>query len=354
MTDLVPSIDVARRRLLLAPLAAAPLTAAPLQALAQADYPSKPITFVVAYGAGGGADSRSRQITHQLTKLLGQPVVVDNKPGAGGNIGTEFLVRAKPDGYTIGMGNFAPLAVNKAMFAKLRYDPVTDLVPVMLVDKGPLVLMVNDKSPWRTLADVVAAARAKPGALTYASGGLGGTHHLSGELFSQAAKISMVHVPYKSGSAAATDLLAGQVDMMFEQMYAAKPALETGKVRAIAITSKERSAKFPAIPTFTELGLPQVVVMNWQGIVAPKGTPRAIIDKLNAAGNKILADREVRDNITSQSNEVGGGRLRKADPRRGGKMGCAGQIGGHQAGVTGMRRQRSVAGGAIQAPSRWT
>ncbi len=117
----------------------------------------------------------------------------------------------------------------------------------------------------------------------------------------------MVHVPYKSGSAAATDLLAGQVDMMFEQMYAAKPALETGKVRAIAITSKERSPKFPAIPTFTELGLPQVVVMNWQGIVAPKGTPRAIIDKLNAAGNKILADREVRDNITSQSNEVGGG-----------------------------------------------
>lgn len=185
----------------------------PLSVQAQADYPNKPISFIVAYGAGGGADSRSRQIGQRLAEKLGKPVIVENKPSAGGN------ARAAPDGYTIGMGNFAPLAVNKALFGKLNYDPQTDLVPIVAIEQGPLVLCVPVNSPFKSVTDVVKAAKAKPGELTFGSGGIGGTHHLSGELFKQTAGIDMIHVPYKSGSAATTDLLGGQVQMMFEQMY---------------------------------------------------------------------------------------------------------------------------------------
>jgi tripartite-type tricarboxylate transporter receptor subunit TctC len=199
------------------------------------------------------------------------------------------------------------MAVNRTLFANLRYDALTDLVPIVLIDRGPLVLMVPLKSPLKTVQDVVAAAKAKPGTLTFASGGIGGTHHLSGEVFKQTAGIDLIHIPYKSGSAATTDLLGGNVDMMFEQMYAAKPSLEGGKLRPLAITSRKRSPQFPAIPSFAEAGYPEVEVLNWQGLVAPKGTPRAIVDRLNAAVNKVLADAKVRESITAQSNEVVGG-----------------------------------------------
>jgi len=271
------------------------------------NYPSKPINFIVPYGAGGGADSRSRQIANLLSIELGQPIIVENKVGAGGNIGTEFIAHSNPDGYTIGMGNFAPLAVNKALFGNLRYDPEKDLIPIALIDKGPLVLTVNPKSKFKTVADIVAAAKEKPGTLTFASGGIGGTHQLSAELFKQSAGIEMIHIPYKSGAAAASDLLGGSVDFMFEQMYSAKPNIDAGKLRAIAITSKSRSPLLKDIPTFSEAGYPQVVILNWQGFVAPKGTPHEIIAKLNVAVNKILKNEKVRDLILSQSNEVGGG-----------------------------------------------
>ena len=271
------------------------------------NYPSKPINFIVPYGAGGGADSRSRQIANLLSIELGQPIIVENKVGAGGNIGTEFIAHSNPDGYTIGMGNFAPLAVNKALFGNLRYDPEKDLIPIALIDKGPLVLTVNPKSKFKTVADIVAAAKEKPGTLTFASGGIGGTHQLSAELFKQSAGIEMIHIPYKSGAAAASDLLGGSVDLMFEQMYSAKPNIDAGKLRAIAITSKSRSPLLKDIPTFSEAGYPQVVILNWQGFVAPKGTPHEIIAKLNVAVNKILKNEKVRELILSQSNEVGGG-----------------------------------------------
>jgi len=271
------------------------------------NYPSKPINFIVPYGAGGGADSRSRQIANLLSIELGQPIIVENKVGAGGNIGTEFVAHSNPDGYTIGMGNFAPLAVNKALFGNLRYDPEKDLIPIVLIDKGPLVLTVNPKSKFKTVADIVAAAKEKPGTLTFASGGIGGTHQLSAELFKQSAGIEMIHIPYKSGAAAASDLLGGSVDLMFEQMYSAKPNIDAGKLRAIAITSKSRSPLLKDIPTFSEAGYPQVVILNWQGFVAPKGTPHEIIAKLNVAVNKILKNEKVRELILSQSNEVGGG-----------------------------------------------
>jgi len=270
-------------------------------------YPSKPINFIVPYGAGGGADARSRQIAQKMSVILKQPIIVDNKPGAGGNIGTEYIARATPDGYTIGMGNFAPLAVNKTLFGNLRYDPETDLTPIVLIEKGPLVLVVNPNSPYKTVQDIVTAAKAKPGSLTFSSGGIGGSHQLSAELFQQNAGIEMIHVPYKSGSAGLTDLMAGNVTMMFDQMYSAMPSIKADKLRPIAITSKKRSPLLPDVPSFSEVGYPKVIVLNWQGLIAPKGTPKAIIDKLNAAANEALKDPQLRDLMLSQGNEIGGG-----------------------------------------------
>ena len=274
---------------------------------AQSNYPSKPITVVVPYGAGGSADSRSRQLAQRMSVMLKQPFVIENKAGAGGNIGTEFVARAAPDGYTIGMGNFAPLAVNKTLFGNLRYDPETDLSPIILIEKGPLILVVNPNSQYKSIQDIVAAAKAKPGTLTFSSGGIGGSHQLSAELFMQNAGIQMIHVPYKSGSAALTDLMAGNVDMMFDQMYSAVPSIRADKLRPIAITSKKRSPLFPNLPSFAELGYPKVEVLNWQGFIAPAGTPKPIIDILNKAANEALKDPQLRELMLSQGNEIGGG-----------------------------------------------
>jgi tripartite-type tricarboxylate transporter receptor subunit TctC len=274
---------------------------------AQDSYTNKPINFIVPYAAGGGADSRSRQMAQKMSVILKQPIIVDNKPGAGGNIGTEMISRAAPDGYTIGMGNFAPMAVNKTLFTNLRYDPESDVTPIVLIEKGPLVLVVNPKSPYKNLQDIINAAKAKPGELTFSSGGIGGSHQLSAEIFKQSAGIDMIHVPYKSGSAGLTDLMAGNVTMMFDQMYSAMPSIKADKLRPIAITSKKRSPLLPNVPSFTELGYPKVEVLNWQGLIAPKGTPKAIIDKLNAAANEALKDPQLRELMLSQGNEIGGG-----------------------------------------------
>lgn len=276
-------------------------------AYAQSSYPNKPITVVVPYGAGGSADSRSRQLAQKMSLSLKQPFVIDNKPGAGGNIGTEFIAKAAPDGYTIGMGNFAPLAVNKTLFSSLRYDPETDLSPIILIEKGPLILVVNPNSQYKSIQDIVTAAKTKPGTLTFSSGGIGGSHQLSAELFMQNTGIQMIHVPYKSGSAALTDLMAGNVDMMFDQMYSAVPSIKADKLRPIAITSKKRSPLFPNVPSFAELGYPKVEVLNWQGFIAPAGTPKPIIEKLNKAANEALKDPQLRELMLSQGNEIGGG-----------------------------------------------
>jgi tripartite-type tricarboxylate transporter receptor subunit TctC len=299
-----------------------------LGTLAQAEdkYPAKLINWICPYGAGGNADNRSRQVAQVMAKLLGQTIIVDNKAGGGGNIGTDIIAKAKPDGYLIGMGNFAPLAVNHALFKKLHFDPFNDLVPIMLIERGPLVLMVRSESPYKSVKDLVAAAKAKPGALAYASGGIGGTHHLSGALFEHQAGIDLIHAPYKSGSAGATDLMGGQVHMMFEQMYAAMPSIKGGKLRPLAITSKTRSALLPEIPTMAEAGYPGVEVLNWQGIIGPKGLPADIVKLLNSVGNKALQDPELRDKITGQGNEIGGGTpeafaaLIKAEAPRWGKV----------------------------------
>ncbi len=279
----------------------------PSMAPAQDKYPSKPITWICPYAAGGNADSRSRQVAKAMSAIMGQPIIIDNKAGAGGNIGTEVIARGKPDGYLVGMGNFAPLAVNHALFKKLNFDPANDIVPIALIEKGPLILMVRNESPYKTIKDIVAAAKAAPGKLSYASGGIGGSHHLSGALLESAAAIDMIHAPYKSGAAGATDLMGGQVDMMFEQMYAAMPSIKGGRLRAIAITSKSRSPLLPEIPTMAELGYPAVEVQNWQGLVGPKGLPVELIRALNAACNQALQSAEVKEKILSQGNELGGG-----------------------------------------------
>jgi tripartite-type tricarboxylate transporter receptor subunit TctC len=279
----------------------------PLLAHAQDKYPSKLIMWICPYAAGGNADSRSRQVAKAMGTILGQSIIIDNKAGAGGNIGTEAIARSKPDGYTLGMGNFAPLAVNQALFKKLNFDPLNDLTPIALIEKGPLILMVRSDSPYKSVKDIVAAAKAMPGKLSYASGGIGGSHHLSGALFEHSAGIDMIHAPYKSGSAAATDLMGGQVHMMFEQMYAAMPSIQGGRMRALAITSKKRSPLLPDLPTMAEQGLPAVEVLNWQGLIGPKGMPPEIVRQLNAACNQALQTTEVKEKILSQGNEVGGG-----------------------------------------------
>ncbi len=284
-------------------------SAALLPALARAEdkYPSHPISWICPYAAGGNADTRSRQVSRVMSEILGQPILIDNKAGAGGNIGTEAIARAKPDGYTIGMGNFAPLAVNQALFKKLNFDPFTDIVPITLIERGPLILMVRADSPFKSVKDIVAAAKASPGKLSYASGGIGGTHHLSGALLEFAAEVDMIHVPYKSGAAGATDLMGGQVHMMFEQMYAAIPNVKGGRLRALAITSKTRSPLLPDLPTMAEQGYPAVEVLNWQGLVGPKGMSADLIKTLNAACNKALQDPDLREKMLSQGNEIGGG-----------------------------------------------
>ena len=274
---------------------------------AQDKYPSKPIIWICPYAAGGNADTRSRQVAKVMSQILGQPIVIDNKPGAGGNIGTDAIAKAKPDGYTIGMGNFAPLAVNHALFKKINFDPVNDVVPIMLIEKGPLILTVRDDSPFKSVADIVKAAKAAPGKLTYASGGIGGTHHLSGALFEHLAGIDMIHAPYKSGSAAATDLLGGQVNIMFEQTYIALPGIQSGKTRAIAVTSKARSSIVPNVPTMAESGYPSFEVLNWQGLIAPKGLPADLVNLLNATGNRAMQDKDLREKMLGQGNEIGGG-----------------------------------------------
>jgi tripartite-type tricarboxylate transporter receptor subunit TctC len=295
-------------------------------ALAQDKYPSKPITFICPYAAGGNSDQRSRQIGRFLSQALNQPVIVDNKAGAGGNIGTEAIARAKPDGYTIGMGNFAPLAVNPSMFQNMKFDSQKDVLPVCLIEKGPLVLMVRPDSPFKSVKDIIAAAKAKPGQLTFASGGLGGSHHLSGELFKSIAGVFITHIPYKGGAPATVDLMGGQVDMMFEQMYAAAPSIRAGKLRALAITSKVRSPLFPNVPTMIEAGVPGFEVQNWQGLIVPAGTPAAIIKLLNETTNKALQDPTLREQMLSQGNEIGGGTpeqfaaLIKSEAARWGKL----------------------------------
>jgi tripartite-type tricarboxylate transporter receptor subunit TctC len=270
-------------------------------------YPSKPISMVVSFAAGGNNDLRARQLGVPVGATLGQTIVVDNKPGASGNIGHDLVARAAADGYTLGIGAMGPLTVNPSLFPKMTFDPAKDLVPVVLIEKAPLVLMTRVEKPFKNLKDLIAAAKAKPGALSLGNAGNGGAHHLSGELLQDAAGIDLLTVPYKGGGPAATALLSGEIDAMFEQTYAALPSIQAGKTRALAVTSEKRLPSLPDVPTMVELGYPSVTVSNWLGVVAPKGTPTEVIVKVNAAFNKALANPDMREKIAGPGNVVGGG-----------------------------------------------
>jgi tripartite-type tricarboxylate transporter receptor subunit TctC len=286
----------------------AAITLLPALAMAQgtASYPNKPVRWIVPYAAGGSADLRARQIALRLSEMWGQPVIVEAKPGAGGVLGTDIVAKSAPDGYTIGMGNFAPLAVNASLMKSLPYSPLKDFAPVVLIERGPLVLMVNPANPAKTVKELIALAKAKPG-MGFASSGNGGSHHLSGEMFKAMTGIEIQHVPYKGGAPAASDLMGGHVDMMFELTYAALPAIRGGKLRPIAVTSTERLSVLPEVPTMIESGVPGFESSNWQGVIAPAGTPRDIVQKLNTAINRVLAMPEVRDILLGQGNQIGGG-----------------------------------------------
>lgn len=283
--------------------------AIPTVSQAQADWPAaKPITFIVPYAAGGFADTRMRMLANQLAAELGANVVVENKAGAGGVIGTSQIAKAKPDGYTLGSGNLAPLSVNPTLMPKnVNYDVQKDIAPVILVEESPLILSVNNKLPVKTLQELIALAKSEPGAITFGSSGVGGAHHLSGELFAAEAGLTLSHVPYKGGAPAATDLMAGHIDMMFEMGYAAMPAIEANKVHPLAVTSAKRLALLPDVPTVAESGLDGFESYNWQGIIAPSGTPDDIIHKLNAAFNEILKKPEVQKAFDETGGQIAGG-----------------------------------------------
>ena len=247
------------------------------------EWPSKPIRWVVPFPPGGAMDAIARSLGEKASKSLGQPFVIENKPGAGGNIGADFVAKSPGDGYTMMITSIG-MATNKFMYARLSYDPVKDFAPVSLLAVVPNVLVTNATQPHvRTVADVIANAKAQPGTLTYASAGNGTSIHLAGEVFASIAKVDMLHVPYKGSGPAVTDLLGGQVNYMFDSITSAKPHIQSGKLRAIGLTTAKRSSTLPNVPTLAEAGLLGYEVSPWFAVFVPASTPKPVIAKLNAA-----------------------------------------------------------------------
>ena len=284
-----------RRHLLYAaPLAA---MAAPFPAAFAQAYPSRPIRFIVPFAAGAGVlDIMARLVGQHLGQSLGQQVLIDNRPGAGGNVGAEVAAKAVPDGYTMLMGAVA-LVVSPYLYARLPFDPLTDLAPVTQVNSAPLMLVVHPSLPVNSVAELIAYAKARPGALNYGSGGVGATPFLATELFKSMAGIDVVHVPYKGGAPALADLVAGQLSFMIENVPGTLPFVTDGKLRARAITSRQRLALVPELPTMEEAGVPGYEMIGWNGIFVPKATPPEIVARLNAELVKVLRSTEVGEQL---------------------------------------------------------
>ncbi len=285
---------------------AAALAAMPLVAGAQA-YAQKPIRFVVPFPAGGAGDIFARTIGQKLSEAFGQQVVVDNRPGANGIIGMEMVAKSPPDGYTIVMGASAPMVLNPGLYPKLPYDPIKDFAPVTQGTLYPYILIVHPSIPARSIAQLVALAKANPGKLQYGSSSKGGSNHLAGEMFKRAAGVDIVHVPFKGSAPALVDVLAGQISMMFDTIVTTVPQLKAGKVRALAVTGVRRAAQTPDVPTMREAGYADFEVTAWQSILAPANTPRAIIDRLYQETVKALKMPDVIDRLATQGgNELVG------------------------------------------------
>jgi tripartite-type tricarboxylate transporter receptor subunit TctC len=274
--------------------------------LAQAQtYPSQSIRLIVPWPPGGATDVIARLMAQALSPRLGQTVVVENKPGAGGNIGTEQFVRSKPDGYTIIMATSSTNAANPHLYARLGFDPVKDFAPVVFVASVPNILVVPAASPARTALELIAEAKANPGKLTYGSAGIGASQHLAGALFKNITKIDVLHVPYKGSGPAAADLMAGHISMMLDT--GSLPHIAGGRLRALAVASKTRLPALPDVPTFEELGVRGMIASAWYGLMAPAGTPSAIIDRLNRDSNAVLQSADFRQRLTDFGAEIGGG-----------------------------------------------
>ena len=272
-------------------------------AAAQSSYPSRPVTMVVGFAPGGGTDITARTIAKKLTEFLGQPIVVENRAGAGGNIATDYVAKANPDGYTILLGNVGSLTVAPFLNAKLPYDPKRDLAPISMAVVFANILVVHPSVPAKTLEEYVKAANARPGGMPYGTSGIGGAGHLAGELFKMVAKTNLVHVPYKGGGPAMSDLLGGQIPSLFASAPSAMPHVKSGKIRAIATTSLKRSAASPDVPTIAELGYPGYEATNWYAFVAPAKTPREAINRLNQDIVKTLTHPETRDQLSKHGEE---------------------------------------------------
>ena len=278
------------------------LAAVTLPAAAQ-QYPDRPIRLVVPYAPGGGTDLTSRLIALRLTESFKQQVIVDNRAGGASNIGAEITARSAPDGYTIMMAGIS-FSINVSIFSKLGYDPIKDFDPVSLVATVPLIVVVHPSVPATNIKELIALARAKPGTLNYASGGAGTANHIAGELFKYMTGTDIVHVPYKGGGPALADVVGGQVQLLFNTMTSTVGFMNSGKLRALAVTGKRRSPGVPNLPTVAEAGVPGYDVGAWFGIVVPRGTSRAIVNKLNSEIVRIARLPEARDQFVAQGAEA--------------------------------------------------
>jgi tripartite-type tricarboxylate transporter receptor subunit TctC len=281
-------------------VAAVAAVAAPAQAQ---DYPNKPIHFIVPAAAGGPTDVTTRLLAQKMSESLGQPVVVEARPGGGGNIGADVVARAAPDGYTILMATIGTHAINQTLYKKLAFDPIKDFTPISLVVQYPLLLVVNPDVPAKSVKELITYAKANPGKLNRAHGGSGTSMHLSGELFVHQAGVDMPQVPYKGSAPALTDMIGNHVQVMFDSMITALPQVKAGKLRALAVTGAQRSPVVPDVPTVAEAGLPGYSATGWIGVVGPAKMPPAIANKLQAAISKALADPDLRKTLVDQAAE---------------------------------------------------
>ena len=269
------------------------------------DYPSKPVRIVVPYSAGGNADILGRTLAQKLGDALKQPFVVENRAGANGGIGTDFVAKSAADGYTLLVTASGPITVNPILYARVPYDPIKDFAPISQCAVYQYVLVTLAGSRYKTIADIVAAARAKPGTVSYGSTGVGGGNHLAGELLALATGTQLTHVPYKGSAPALADLLGGQLSIMFDTVITSVPQIRAGKLRAFAVSSGKRASSLPEVPTLQESGIKGFDISQWQGFLAPAGTPRAIVDLLNVATVHAMRAPDVHERIAVQGgNEI--------------------------------------------------
>jgi tripartite-type tricarboxylate transporter receptor subunit TctC len=273
-------------------------------AFAQGNFPNKPIRLVVPFPPGGGTDQASRLIAEKMTTVLGWNIVVDNKPGAGGNIGIDFVAKSAPDGYTIGMGQASNLAINPSLYAKMPFDPLKDLTPIVSISEQPVVLVVRADSPYKTLGDFIKDAKAKPGTVGIAQAGNGTVGHLAGELLERQTGAKIMQVPYKGAGPAMNELLGGQVPAYFGSSPSVMGQLAGGKIRALAVTSAQRLGSMSAVPTVAEQGYPGFAATTWLGLVGPAGMPADVVNRISSEVLKLLARPDLKEKLAADGSEV--------------------------------------------------